>query len=379
MNNILKLLFTFFFILIYLPLKGNSLLFSQNNLINYNNRQNSSKKLLSPLEKAIKSQLFSKAIFLAIAEKKFEIAKNIVNNHSNTLTSTDLNGLRPLEFAIISGYCNENSITPIKKECLAFLKFLVNSKAPLNNNASGYSPLHYSTSLGYFSLTNLILSQNSHLIHLKDLKKRTALHHSILNKHFHISTLLLNRFNSSVLNQDFQGNNALHLATNFQSLKLIKLLLKKVPFASIINATNHLNMTPIHIAVNNRNLNILKFLLRKETNLEISSSLGTPLHIATNRGFLNIVNLLIQKGSSINSLANKEKLSPISQAIIQLSILTDLQKTKQSRLNKRKIHQKVISYENIIKLFIKNQAILQNQDKQLLILSKKKHLLQFIQ
>lgn len=153
-------------------------------------------------------------------------------------------------------------------------------------DASGYSPLHVASALGYQSIVTLLLQSGAN-VYAQDFRGRTPLHYAACRNFENIARLLLEHGASSQI-EDRLGDTPLTLASKNKSFQTVKLL--ENPPISILQAANSNNLDAVRLL-----LDLNQALVNVKDPYDF-----TPLHIAAGLGYLDMVNLLLGYGAAIN-------------------------------------------------------------------------------
>jgi len=104
----------------------------------------------------------------------------------------------------------------------------------------------------------------------------------------------------------------LHSSIRNGEIEMVKKIIEKDN--SVINATNHLNSTPLALAASLDKLDICNYLIDNNANLDAKNIHGsTALHYAALHGQLDLVKKMINKGAKVN-IENNRGRSPIHYA-----------------------------------------------------------------
>lgn len=114
---------------------------------------------------------------------------------------------------------------------------------------------------------------------------------------------------------DAKGNTSLHLATKYNRIQNVNLIIQYESSQSIIpslfNTYNRKGYTPFHIACQKGFIEIVKIFIDNRVQIDFATSIHsgelTSLMIASKYGYLEIVKLLVEQGATINIFDKKNR------------------------------------------------------------------------
>ena len=156
---------------------------------------------------------------------------------------------------------------------VALAQLLISRGASVEEASSdGHRPLFEAAVNGQVDAINLLLDSGAAVDGRSTApmsKGITALHSAVANGHTKAVTALLGR-HAIIQTKDDRGRTAVHVASERGDLKLLRLLMKRVPPArrtAIVNAADEQEFTPLALAISGKHEPVVKYL--KELNAQI--------------------------------------------------------------------------------------------------------------
>jgi ankyrin repeat protein len=141
------------------------------------------------------------------------------------------------------------------------------------------------------------------IINIQDNDKNTPLHYAIMFNNIYCIEQLI-KYNCNFVLKNIQGNTPLHTAATGNIIILEKIFNSKyfLENPSIINIQNNIGETPLHIACNFESINIIKLLLSKKANVNIYDNTHlTPLFYTITLNNIQSCELLLEYNINLNS------------------------------------------------------------------------------
>lgn len=106
---------------------------------------------------------------------------------------------------------------------------------------------------------------------------------------------LINSFNKN-------GETPLHVASNFNRVEVVKILLSRGADANA-KSNRKLFKSPLHLAVLKNNAKLIDALIRSKCDVNVKDSMGlTPLHYAVNEYNFSILKTLLKNNADVNAM-----------------------------------------------------------------------------
>ena len=175
----------------------------------------------------------------------------------------------------------------------------------------GNTPYHLAASLGHRKLLHL-LCRKPIRVDYKNEDEQTALHLACTTGKHQVINLLLTQDSSLLHDKDDDDNTAVHLACNNGHEKCLEILLK-----SDVNVMerNSVNWTPLDLAANSGHIECCELLLEHDHDVDpVDVQNQTPLHLASMNGHEDVVKLLLKYNADV-SIKSRSGLNCLDLAI----------------------------------------------------------------
>lgn len=261
----------------------------------------------------------NETIFKLIKEHKFDKAIEIITNEKIDVNIQDKNNIYMIQYAIIF-----NNIE--------LIKILIVNNCKLDFiDSEGYSILYIPIKFGYNEIIDILIKNidivGIPIIDIIDKYGNTALHYCILynnidafikiiditttenvlnnkgysilhyaikKKLIKIVNILLNNANVDINLTTSIGESALHIACNYESTEIIKMLLTSNKQINIDMQDYEHHITPLMYLISLHNIKLIKLLLSYNADIHKQNIYGnTALHLAIIEDNIEIVNVLI--------------------------------------------------------------------------------------
>ena len=154
----------------------------------------------------------------------------------------------------------------------------------------------------------LFLMRNGIQIENIDDESRSAIHFACAGGNYNMVHMLIEDFNQFYC-IDALGRNPLHYSSEYDHIKISKLLIEKwkskqsgnLEASVLINKKDIFGITPFHLSVENGNEEFFDYFISNGANVNIADSDGcTSIHIAAKVGSINLISKLIQNGAKVS-------------------------------------------------------------------------------
>lgn len=228
----------------------------------------------------------SLALHFAIENENHNIIEKILLYKPELLNIPNVNGMTPLQFAVMKGY-------------IGIVKTLLYHKADITHRTNdGETALSLAAAYGHVSVIRLLANYTAVNINSQNNKKQTPLMKSVMHCHSAAFKTLL-ELGAYTEITDYQKNTVLHIAVKNNQKEAVKALIAKNK--KLITMTNKQNELPLTIAITQKHYKLAELLIESGSPINHLDIYGfTPLHYSVKQNKTLLTLLLLQHQADVN-------------------------------------------------------------------------------
>ncbi|KAK9881169.1 hypothetical protein WA026_014518 [Henosepilachna vigintioctopunctata] len=155
------------------------------------------------------------------------------------------------------------------------------------------------------------------LVNVLSHKLGTVLHLATIYNNLKLVKILVSTFKADLSRKDADLNTPLHLAVGDFEGYMMDALLKGKDVDKCINSENGNNYTPLHLAVEKKNLKAVQLLCKNGADVDYRHACNgfTPLRFAVENGYLEIINFILYQTNVNPKVRDFNELDPLQVAL----------------------------------------------------------------